>query len=193
MTTPSRRFFPRILALLAAAVAAAGCGPGGGSRKAPVPRPYAWPRVEPYPASFTRSIDGFAVNDSVVVAPGDSAGWYTLLYPRYNVRVYATITRVAPRDLPGVIDNRTRRISLNTGGGLTRLTELTSEGGFDCVLATTPSGTITPLQFLAHDSRGRVVTGALVVDGAASAQPDSAAPVIEAVERDLIHALKHLK
>ena len=53
----------------------AGCG----RTPQPVPKPDAWPRIEPYGEAYSRDIDGFAVNDSALVAAGDSAGWYTVV------------------------------------------------------------------------------------------------------------------
>lgn len=167
----------------------AGCS----RRPAPVPRPEAWPRIEAYPPSYTHVIDGFAVNDSARVTPGDSAGWFTLTYPRYgNARLYLTFTRVEPARLATAIGNRIERMALNSGGGRSELTELTSEGGYECRLMSTPAGTVTPLQFLAFRPDGRIATGALFVEGASTSAPDSFAPVTDAVSRDLLYALRHL-
>ncbi len=183
-----------IWALLAAcAVALSGCS--GGSRQADVPKPDAWPRVTVYPAAYSRSVDGFAVNDSALIERGDSAGWYTLLYPAYGpgTRIYLTVSAVSPTQLPQAIDNRTERMALNAGGGRSELTELESEGGFACSLLTTRAGTLTPLQFLAYNRWGKMVSGVLFIDGAATAAPDSFAPVVDAIERDIVHSLKHLR
>ena len=175
-----------VLALLSAAACS--------RRPDPVPKPEAWPRIEAYPEVYGRSINGFAINDSAVIVPGDSAGWYTLGYPRYGgARIYLTFARVDPLRLGGVIDNRVERMALNSGGGRSELLELRSDGGYDCRLMTTPAGTVTPLQFLACRGDGCVVSGALFVDGASSARPDSFSPVVAAVERDMLYALQHLK
>lgn len=175
-----------VLALLPAAACS--------HRPDPVPKPEAWPRIEAYPEAYSRDIDGFAVNDSAVIVPGDSVGWYTLGYPRYGgARIYLTFTSVDPSRLGGVVDNRVERMALNSGGGRSELLELRSEGGYDCRLMTTPAGTVTPLQFLACRGDGRVVSGALFVDGASTAQPDSFSPVVVAVGRDLVYALQRLK
>ena len=104
------------------------------------------------------------------------------------------MTRTAPEALARAIDNRIARMALNAGGARSELTELTSEGGYECRVMTTPAGTVTPLQFLAfRPAGGEIVSGALFIDGAATAQPDSFAPIVRAVERDIVHALKHLK
>lgn len=186
---------PLLLPIAAAALTAlaAGCSRAG-SDAAAVPKPDAWPRLEAYPEHYGPGVGGFAINDSATVTPGDSAGWYVVGYPRYGTaRLYLTFTDADPGRLPQIIDNRTERMALNSGGARSELTELTSEGGFDCRVMLTPAGTVTPLQFLAVGRGGRVVSGALFVDGAAQADPDSFAPLVAAVERDVIHSLKHLK
>lgn len=188
---------PRLSAISAiAGLLLCACGPRDGRGAPPVPKPDAWPRIEIAPEAYGQSIDGFAVNDSATIEPGDSAGWYTLSYPAYGAatRIYLTMARTAPGGLADAVANRIERMALNAGGGRSQLTELMSEGGYECRVMTTPAGTVTPVQFLAfRRSGGEIVSGALFIDGAATAEPDSFAPVVRAVERDIIHALKHLK
>ncbi|MDE6061931.1 MAG: hypothetical protein K2G00_04125, partial [Duncaniella sp.] len=69
---------------------------------------------------------------------------------------------------------------------------LTSEGGWDGRLAVTRSSLTTPVQMLAHDGR-HVVTGVLYLNFPPATQPDSVAPIVTAVRRDLLHILKHLR
>lgn len=180
----------------AAALMSASCSGGG---EAAVPRPEGYPRIEAYPESYTR-LEGttFEVNDSARVVErrrsADDALWVTLRYPRYGGALfYLTFTPVGPSTINSVLDNRAERMALNAGGGASVLTDLVSDGGYNCRVMTTPAGTVTPVQFLAS-SPGMVVSGALFVDGAANAtSPDSLRPVVEAVERDVIHGLKHLQ
>ncbi len=182
-------------AAIAALLLGASCSRGGEGAPA-VPKPDAWPRIEIAPEAYGRSIEGFAVNDSAIIVPGDSAGWYTLSYPCYgpSARVYLTLARPQRGALADAVANRIERMALNAGGGRSQLTELTSEGGYECRIMTTPAGTVTPVQFLAfRRNGGEIVSGALFIDGAATAEPDSFAPVVRAVERDIVHALKHLK
>jgi len=184
--------------IVAALLALAGCG--GGER--PVPRPAAFVRIEPYDAVF-HELDSvpvhFLVNDSAVIVPDGrrapaGSRWVTLAYPRYGAAlVYLTFTPVTSSSAGDVVENRIERMSLNSGGGRSELTEFTSDGGFACRLLSTPAGTVTPVQFIAASPR-LVVSGALFLKGAASASsPDSLAPVVSAVSRDLVHALRHLK
>lgn len=182
-----RSLLPAALMLIAAS---SSCSRSGGD--AAVPKPDAWPRMEPYPEAYSRTLDGFAINDSAIVTPGDSAGWFTAAYPRYNARLYLTVTRVDPSALAHAVDNRLERMALNSGGSRSTLTELTAESGFECRLMTTLSSAPTPLQFLAVRPDGCLVSGAVVIDGAATSPPDSFAPSVAALERDIIHALKHL-
>jgi len=170
-----------------------------------VPRPEGFPRIEAYPETYT-SLPGnsrpeFIVNDSARIvsvreAPtGSSDRWYTLYYPRYGALLYLTFTATAPEGSTTVIDNRLKRMALNSGGARSILTTLESPGGYKSRLMTTPAGTVTPVQFLSvRDDRKIIVSGAVFIDGASSASsPDSLAPVINYLERDILHALKNLK
>ena len=75
---------------------------------------------------------------------------------------------------------------------MTELTELTSDGGWQCLLAMTRSSLTTPLQILAHDGKN-VISGALYFNFSPSTSPDSVSPIVDAVNRDLIHTLKHIR
>lgn len=174
----------------------AACGGG----ESAVPRPEAFPRANLYDTVY-HQLDSvpalFYVNDSTVVVPddrrSDDARWVTLSYPRYKALMYLTFTPVTPATLDGVVDNRIERMSLNAGSSRSELVELTSEGGFACRMLTKRSGTVTPVQFLAV-SPALVVSGALFLQHQASpTSPDSLAPVITAVETDILHALRRLK
>lgn len=96
-------------------------------------------------------------------------------------------------ELAKAIDNRHERMALNTGGASTELTQLVSDGGWECELALTRSSVTTPVQILAHDSRGRVLSGTLYLSLPAETPADSVAPVVMAVGRDLTETLKHLR
>lgn len=179
-----------------AAIMLAACG---GDRHA-VPRPEAFPRVALYDTVYHKldSVPAlFFVNDSAVVVPDDrptdGARWVTLSYPRYNALMYLTFTPVTDATVDAVVENRLERMSLNAGSSRTELTELISDGGFSCQMFTTRSGTVTPVQFLAA-SPALVVSGALFLQHQPTpTSPDSLAPVINAVEADIIYALRRLK
>lgn len=49
------------------------------------------------------------------------------------------------------------------------------------------------MQILAHDGERRLVSGALYLNLPPGTSPDSIAPVVKAVNRDLTEAMKHLR
>ena len=161
------------------------------SSKPPVPKPEAWPRLQPYPEAYT-AVDGFAVNDSARVSqPAD--GQLSAFYPRYGATLYVTFTPAADEARrQQVIDNRTERMALNTGGARSEVTELVSDGGYHCQLILTPAKTATPVQFLAV-GKTQIVSGSAFLPDAAAAPTDSLAPFIHALYADILYALKHLR
>lgn len=166
----------------------------GCSQKQPqaVPRPQAWPRLAEIPASY-HLIDGLAVNDSAQVIKGNSEGWFDIVYPAYNVRINCTMTTVSsPRELQGVIENRLERLERNAAGAPGEITELTSEGGWGCLLMSTPGAVATPVQFLATDSVSRLFSGSAVFSGV-KLRADSVAPAVSVIERDLLYMLQNIK
>lgn len=122
-----------------------------------------------------------------------SSTWLDVTYPTFpGSRIYLTLLTVAtPTEMDAAIANRIERMQLNTGGNPTELIELTSDGGWQCQMAVTRSSLTTPIQILARSDR-RLLTGALYLDYPPETQPDSVAPIVATVRRDLIHTLKHL-
>lgn len=168
---------------------------GCAKKPAAVPKPEAYPRVDRYEPVYTRNLDGFAINDSVIVEPGDSAGWYTLRYPRYgNAAVYLTVANVSPDRLPEVLDMRIERIELNAGSGKKSSRRITdAEGRQNGYMLLTAGGTVTPLQFLWFNPDGKLVSGALYVPEGASAPADSTMETVFTVSADIQHALEHMR
>ena len=155
-----------------------------------VPKPEAWPRIEAYPPTYTM-VDGFALNDSAVVSyPAE--GQLSAAYPRYGATLYLTRTATpTERQQQEVIDNRTERMALNTGGADTEITELMSTNGYACRLLVTPLRTATPVQFIAVGKKD-VVSGSIFLPKAATAPSDSLTPTIDALTTDILYALKLL-
>ncbi len=180
-----KRLLPFVALFLAAS-----CSNGG--REPAVPRPQAWPRVEVYPPSY-REVNGLMVNDSARVEPGEADGWFDIVYPAYNARINCTLTTASSEaDLARAIENRLERLERNVGGAEGELTELTSEGGIGCMMIVAPGAPATPVQFLATDSVSRLLSGT-VVFASRELKPDSVAPAVEAVERDVVYLLTRLK
>ena len=158
----------------------------------PVPRPQAWPRVEVYPPSYHK-VNNLMVNDSALVEPGSAEGWFDIVYPAYNARINCTLTSApTPDALAEAIDNRLERLERNVAGAEGELTSLTSDGGIGCMMIVAPGAVATPVQFLATDSVSRLLSGT-VVFASPSLKPDSVAPAVEAVERDVLYLLTHLE
>ncbi len=179
----------RLLPLLFPLLIFAGC-----TQKSPqaVPRPQAWPRLAEVPASYHPE-GGLMINDSAQIAAGGSEGWFDIVYPAYNVRINCTMTAVeSPRQLQEAIDNRLERLERNAAGAEGELTELTSAGGWGCLLMSTPGAVATPVQFLATDSATRLFSGTAVFTGRDLRQ-DSVAPAVGVIERDLLYMLQNIK
>lgn len=181
-----------LLALLAA------CGQSGAG-DIPVPRQRAYPRPAIYDNVTYSPVEGcdvwFEVNDSayaVITSERQGNQWLTVRYPVYGATLHATVVSVADTAaLAGMTENRLERIGLNSGGASTTLTEFTVPSGF-AVRLFSAAGIPTPLQFIAV-GRQRLVTGSVMFDNpAVSSRVDSLAPVVGAIEADLLHALRNL-
>lgn len=187
--------FRRLIIPLAVVLTA--CSSGGDSRTA-VPKPEAWPRVEVYPPDYQPLANAplhFEANRALQPLPSEHPGWwFSMAYPRYGATLFITFTKAGSYDeQQQIVANRLERMQMNAGSASSQLTRLTSEGGFDAQLLTTRHGSSTPVQLLAVGD-GWVVSGAVALSNPADiTRPDSLAPVIDAVEADLLHALKHLK
>lgn len=182
------RFRPLLLCL-SLLPALAGCS----RRPAPVPRPQAWPRVEVYPAAYHQE-RGLQVNDSAIIEQGAKPEFFDIVYPAYGARINLTETRAgSPGELSEAVANRMERMERNAAGQAGELTSLTSDGGFGAIMLVTPAGLMTPVQFLATDSVRTMISGTAVFTRADALNPDSVAPLVRALERDVIHMLKTLR
>lgn len=191
-------------ALLAFATASCAGGDQTGSDK-PVPRAHTYPRLQLYGDSSYTTPSGlpvnFEINDSAIVEINRSKGgniWLSAAYPIYGLDMYVTVATASDgHALEDIVDNRLERIALNTGGNDSEMTEFNSSGGFGVRMFET-SGNPVPLQFIAvknnnGEGSATVVTGSAAFrNAAASANPDSVYPIVDAVRRDLIHALTNL-
>lgn len=189
----------RLLPILVAVMlcAAVGCRRSGGD--APVPLPRAYPRIQVYDSLYSPVADiplhielnsGAEVTVDSATADGSTV-WLTAMYPAYGgARMYVTVLRASGSELAKALDNRRERMALNAGDGVTELIELAGAGGFIGEIAVTPAGTITSVQFLAHDGTC-AVSGAFCLDRAPESA-DSLRPVTEAMRRDVIHLVKTL-
>lgn len=173
--------------------------------KTAVPKPEGWPRIEVPAQNYTdRTIGGINLRlNSEATANTetrvDGNQWIDITYPQFRqAKIYLTLSSATADEMQNVLANRHERMELNTGGALTELTELTSEGEWQCELAMTRNSLTTPLQLLAHDSIhangiGHVLSGALYLDVPPHTAPDSIAPIVRAIKDDMLTLLKHLR
>lgn len=184
-------------------VGATGCGGCGSDRGvAVVPRPVAYPRIAMPDSDYVdlplAGVVRLKVNGGtdVNVSSHDGAEWIDIRYQGVwgEPVAYLTLTEAKAEDVEAVMANRRDRISLNLGGLRYELTELTSVGGWECLMAVARGSLTTPVQVLARKGE-RVISGALVLTippGTDAPDPVAFAPVVDAVERDMLVLLKSL-
>lgn len=177
----------------------------GEDKQANIPRQEAFPRIETHDSTFTElpsapmrfeiSTEAKVVLDSVNTGKkmGENSRWFTISYPRYDAEIYYTFTPVNSASLDKVIDNRTERMKLNSGGLTSELLELTNANGFSSQILTTIESKVTPIQFISTDNKHWVVSGAVHIKNHNSNNIDSISPVINVIKRDIIHSLKTIK
>lgn len=180
-----------IVAMALTAVLAAGCG-AGERRDVDVPRRRAYPRMELPAESYREERVGnatVAVNEAASTG-ADGPGWLTATYPGGMAEIYITYTTIGA-DPEAEIGNRVERLSMNTGGAATEISEFVNGQGLQCILMKTPAGSPTPVQFIAVAPEGWMLSGSAMVDKLTEA-PDSLAPVVEMLERDVQYMLERL-
>ncbi len=169
---------------------ALGCG-----HKSPVavPRPRAYPRVALHGAAYRAvavdGMDSLRVNAAARVSER-RPGWVDIDYPDYGMAVNCTLTRGG--DIRQALANRAERMALNVGDAAGEVAQFRSRSGLHVTVLTVSEALRTPLQFVATDSATMIFSGAAVGNFAAGADPDSVAPLIEAVGVDLFHMLRNL-
>lgn len=183
------RLLPTAMAALAAMMLSS-CG--SGADRAPVPRPRAYPRVQAPEATFHRADSlpmGFAVNDRARVSLGgdDRSRWLTVVYPAYGgAAMHLTFT--LSDDPDAVAANRLQRITLNAGQAHVTVSDtIVGRGTTAVALFRVDEPSVTPLQMLAR--RGRLTVSGALTGFDATASPDSLAPILDAIERDLLAGL----
>lgn len=174
-------------------------------KQANMPRQKAFPRTNTHdstfvdlpsaPMHFEISSQAEITLDSINTGKntGENSRWFTLLYPQYNVEIYCTFTPVNANSLDNVIDNRTQRMKLNAGDLTSELTELTNANGFNSQVLTTIESQVTPIQFISTDNKNWVVSGAVYFKNPHNNNLDSITPIINVIQRDIIHSLKTIK
>lgn len=180
------------LLIFIAALSLAGCGNSENQRI--IPRRTAYPRPQlpdTVLADYKDAPLHFEVNsDATTSSPKE--GWLNIRYPMLGATVHVTFTPTTTSDIDEVRHNRMERLMLNAGDRPSNHSEFTNSEGFDILLSET-DGATTPVQFLASDGERWVVSGAAYFDNpAATSSSDSIRPMIKAIKRDLLEALKNL-
>lgn len=196
-------------ALLPAGVASSGCRRQADPEtdQATWPRPYGWPRLAEVAPDYAPVADSlaaplsFEINSHAEASrpAGNNGGarWIDIAYRPYGATLHLTLTRAAAEaEATAAIDNRLERLSLNSDPALTRRADVRSaDGAFAGIMAVTPAGSATPVQFVVSGGRGAarwVVSGAVHYPAAASAKADSVAPAVETLARDVAHTISTL-
>lgn len=164
-----------------------------------VPKPEAWPRIE-IPESTYRTYDLGGVTVTLNASadmhtrPARDGIWADIVYPQFpGATIYLSLLETdGSNRLRKAVENRRERMALNAGGAATEITRLESDGGWNGEIAVTHSSITTPVQILAHDKKRMILSGALYLDYPSQTSPDSIAPIVKAVSRDLTETLKHL-
>ncbi len=172
----------------------------GGDERPAVPRRYAYPRIETYSQDYkgvTGSGVTFDINSEAITETDSIAGdarWLSLFYPRYNATLYITVTRSTADQIDDVINNRKERMMLNNHSAATKIIGPFVSDRFTCTALYAPSGSSTPVQFLASDRDRWVVSGAAFFhDPAAVENADSVRPVVDALMDDVSRLMTTLK
>lgn len=185
------RGFVVITALLALIVSA--CGSRTDHKEPPMPRPEAYFRLELPDTTYLPQRVGDeiimlnAVIDSIETRSMGNNHWLTATYPDGRATLYLTITDVTPATEPLVLENRTERMSLNTGGNQCYIENFRTGKGRTATLLVTPSGSPTPVQLMVVGHGDKIITVAAGCEEAATARADSIQPVVDMLARDLTH------
>ncbi len=162
-------------------------------KETPVPRPEAYFRIEvpdttylPYRIGDEIIMLNAAIDSIETVHVGDNY-WLTATYPDNRATLYLTITDVSVTTESQVIENRTERMSLNTGGNQCYIENFRTGKGRTATLLVTPSGSPTPVQLMVIGHGDKIITVAASCEEAATARTDSLQPVVNMLVRDLNH------
>lgn len=169
----------------------------------PIPRRTAYPRIEICDTTYCKSallpitleINSKATAISLNNKHGnDKSQWIDINYPTYNGVLSCTFSPATDTfSLNKILENRTERIALNLGETSFEVTDISNIYGISGKIYFTQTNMVTPLMFVATDHDKWVLSGSFGFNSSQVITFDSVAPIIEAVNNDLIHAIKNLK
>lgn len=162
-----------------------------------MPRRRAYPRLALSPDSASmKTVDlaglSLRINREATFRPDSTReGWADIVYPpELGTTVYLSLTR--PESAPEAIANRRQRMSLNLGEASATSEEFVN-GRWLCTLVWSGhSGLTTPVQILAVNADGRLLSGAAVLRSPGE-NADSLAPLVELLCSDARMLLKSLE
>ena len=174
----------RIIAMLLAAIM---CGCSDGHKNKAIPRREAYPRLEQYAPQYTDiRIGQFSVpvNSSAIV-DSITPEWTNVEYPRYGLTLHLTALKTpSETELANAVDNRLERMALNIGDKNAADTSFITSAGLECVVVVSRDGIPTPIQFIAVESSGGILSGTVALKGKAT-PTDSIAPIIDAMAAEI--------
>lgn len=161
------------------------------------PRPTAYPRIALHDSSFTAVAlprISLQVSTSAIASlhEKENATWIDINYPNYNATIHATYTPVDNTTLNATLANRSERIALDLGDTTFENISINNPDGTSANIYATRNNMVTPLMFLATDHKSWILSGAVAFDGTSTINYDSVAPIVNTLQRDLIHTLQNL-
>ena len=122
----------------------------------------------------------------------ENATWIDINYPDYNATIHATYTPVDNTTLNATLANRSERIALDLGDTTFENISINNPDGTSANIYATRNNMVTPLMFLATDHKSWILSGAVAFDGTSTINYDSVSPIVNTLQRDLIHSLQNL-
>ncbi len=174
-----------------------------GNNNVAVPRPKGYPRTAQIGEVYVTpegAPAGFVMNrDARLVELADSARsgeWITVEYPMYDATVYYTFSPVTPANVDAVLENRLERLRLNFAGvpvsshPIVMARNYAEADYWDGQIMTTRDKCAFPVQFILRGP-DMIVSGSLFMPSM-TVNPDSVAPAVEVIMRDIERSISGL-
>lgn len=153
----------------------------------PVPRPRGFARVAGYGDSLRSvCIEGVTMDiNAGATLSRPAPAWLDASFGRYGATLHLAVVHTGGADhMQSALRNRHERMSLNLSGRRAQVQTLTSTGGFAVEFVQALEPAPVPLQFVATNDNGILVSGAVVFAGPVE-PADSLSPMLADLERQL--------
>lgn len=165
----------------------------------PVPRKYAYPRINISEAAYSQAdsvpVVDFAVNTAEARLLVNPKGC-DIVYDRYGATVYVSVISNldTPEKFNDAWDNRVERINRNLGGTQKNTVEVKNKN-FTGVVIIAPTVSQTPIQLLSANTDDGVIVSATAFmhNNIPTNAYDSIAPIYQAISHDITNLAKTLK